>query len=161
MGNKEYEQLKEILCCGFLDTAEFVKAFNVTKIAKNRSYQNQGLAVVGDVALKLLLTERGYGAEKSKKEISEQRTAYESDENWIRFCNCFNLQKYRFIENGVKPGMRNLPGSKAVKSAYFEALAGLIYLNSGMEKLIEWYDALIEKHGTELKKYDFIYLKKQ
>lgn len=160
MENKDYDKLKNELCCGFLDTGEFKKAFDVTKIAKNKSYRNQGPAVVGDAALKLLLTERVYSAVKSKKDINDERTAYESDENWIKFCNCFSLQKYRFAEGNETAGLRQLPGSKAIKAAFIEAVSGIIYLCHGMEKLAAWYDSLIETHGDELQGYGFKFLRK-
>ncbi len=163
MDNKELDKqllkLQDTLCCGFLDAALFKAAFDVTKIAKNKSYRNQRLAVVGDAALKLLFTRRLYGADKTKKDISEQRTVYESDENWIKVCNCFNLLKYRFADgNGADTGLRNYPGSKAVKAAFFEAVAGSIYLDCGLEKLGEWYDELQIKRGKELSEYGFMYL---
>lgn len=130
-------------------------AIKLGKKSRNNSYQNDGLAVVGDALIKFVLSDKIYRVDNidNKGKITTIKKNLESNstfnevikkEKWIDHA-------YNELHFSCEP---NIPVHEQVvnkkHSPYLEAIAGAIYYDSDFETVKKW---ILEQLLPLLEKY--------
>ncbi|MCL2847287.1 MAG: ribonuclease III domain-containing protein [Firmicutes bacterium] len=109
--------------------AIFNKAFNVTKISKE-NYKNSSLATLGDVVIKLYISEELYLRGLSKGEITEKKKRMENNNRLKQIADKSGWTELTFTEQQKQ----ETDQKKNDPSTLFEAVFGAIYLVRGLKE---------------------------
>ncbi|KAJ6003609.1 hypothetical protein N7522_006301 [Penicillium canescens] len=119
--------IESILNYEFHDKSLLDKAFEAPGATEARG-GHQRQALIGDAALKLVLTELGYEGNASTGEITISRDSRVSNENLKRLGESLGLNAY-FRLNPSSQGV--VP--RSMMATTMEAIIGAVYLDSGKD----------------------------
>ena len=119
------------------DRSLFVEAMTHKSYSaeNNLKYDNQRLEFLGDAVLQILLTEYLYlrYPEEQEGQLTKMRSALVRQEAFAKLAKDMHLDE--FIRMGRGELQNNGQSRKSTLCDAFEALAGAIYLNAGLEQV--------------------------
>jgi len=138
----ELSKVEQIIGYKFKNSKLLLKALTHSSYSnEHRVESNERLEFLGDAVIEFIITERLY-LEFGKKEgdLSKIRATVVSEKPLAEAIDRLGLDKY--LLRGVGES-KNTNTSKAVKCDMFEAIAGAIYLDGGMEKTKEFFNMAV------------------
>ncbi len=114
----------------------------------SKEYYNSALATVGDCVIKSILADALFRKGLYMVDITQTKSELESNDHFYNISNEYELYRYSFNRTHFyddAPGHERLPNSK--HNAFFEAIAGAVFYDSGYEKCREW---LLSKFYSQL-----------
>ncbi len=156
-------ELEKIINYRFNDINLLCEAMNATKIKikgagkNNDTYINEGIALVGDTILKLVLADKIFTEEtKIKGEITKSKEKLENNKNLFKISN--NLKIIYYLHNEIHfYGEPNASQNELVHldeghDASIEAIIAAIYYDSSFDNAKHWILSflypLLKKYST-------------
>ncbi|MCF6331581.1 MAG: ribonuclease III [Sulfurimonas sp.] len=145
---KDITSLQEALVYKFKTKKLITEA--LTHKSYKQSYNNERLEFLGDAVLDLIIGEYLYKnfPNSDEGELSKLRASLVSENGFTKLANFLNLGDYIYLSNAEeKNGGRE---KTSLLSNAFEAIAGAIYLESGLEVLNKIVLSLLEKNYDKI-----------
>lgn len=142
MKNFPVEAVEKIIGYNFKSKKLLIKALTHSSFSNEHHVEsNERLEFLGDAVIEFIITERLY-LEFSGKEgdLSKIRALIVSEKPLAEAIDKLGLEQY--LQKGVGE-KKNTTSSKAIKCDMFEAIAGAIYLDGGIEKTKEFFNRAV------------------
>ncbi len=116
---------------------------------EHRVESNERLEFLGDAVIEFIITERLYSEFKGKEgDLSKIRALIVSEKPLAEAVDKLGLEKY--LIKGVGES-KNTTGSKAIKCDMFEAIAGAIFMDGGIEETKKFFNFALGENIENIK----------
>ena len=110
------------------------------KTGVNKEYSNGSMGTLGDVVLKLMISEGLFAEGKSRSEITEAKQLMESNETFHGVVERLGIHRFAFNDSYFfeeAPEEKQLPHSR--HDGYLEAIVAAVYLDAGYNGCRKWF----------------------
>lgn len=156
MKNQEnIKNVEEIIGYKFKNQKLLLKALTHSSFSNEHKVEsNERLEFLGDAVIEFIITERLYLEFKEKEgDLSKIRAMLVSEKPLAEAIDELGLEKY--LLKGIGES-KNTVSSKAVKCDMFEAIAGAIYLDGGIENVKTFFNNAIGDKIMNIKLNGFV-----
>lgn len=146
----DINSVEKIIGYKFKNNKLLIKALTHSSYSnEHRVESNERLEFLGDAVIEFIITEKLYNEFKGKEgDLSKIRALIVSEKPLAEAIDKLGLEKY--LLKGVGES-KNTTGSKAIKCDMFEAIAGAIFLDGGIDETKKFFNNAVGDIITNIK----------